>query len=75
MINCGRNPKLATVRIVFNCFLAFVSPLPLISAQTPDDVPVIQITKEDSTIQFAVKASVSIEGTFDKWDATLTYPS
>jgi len=45
-----------------------------IEAQTPD-VPVIQITKEGSTIRFAVKASVSIEGTFDKWDATITYPS
>ena len=45
-----------------------------IEAQTPPDVPVIQITKEGSTIRFAVKASVSIEGTFDKWDATITYP-
>jgi polyisoprenoid-binding protein YceI len=44
-------------------------------AQTSASVPVIQITKEGSTVRFAVKASVSIEGTFDKWDATLTYPS
>ena len=46
-----------------------------IEAQTPTDVPVIQITKEGSSVRFAVKASVSIEGTFDKWDATITYPS
>jgi polyisoprenoid-binding protein YceI len=46
-----------------------------IEAQTPADVPVIQITKEGSSVRFAVKASVSIEGTFDKWDATITYPS
>jgi polyisoprenoid-binding protein YceI len=46
-----------------------------VEAQTPGDVPVIQITKEGSSVRFAVKASVSIEGTFDKWDATLTYPS
>jgi polyisoprenoid-binding protein YceI len=46
-----------------------------IAAQTPTDVPVIQITKEGSSVRFAVKASVSIEGTFDKWDATITYPS
>src|SRR5215469_6610266 len=46
-----------------------------IEAQTSTDVPVIQITKEGSTVRFAVKASVSIEGTFDKWDATITYPS
>jgi polyisoprenoid-binding protein YceI len=46
-----------------------------VEAQTPNNVPVIEITKEGSSIRFAVKASVSIEGTFDKWDATLTYPS
>jgi len=46
-----------------------------IRAQTPADVPVFTITKDDSSIRFGVKASVSIEGTFDKWDATLTFPS
>jgi polyisoprenoid-binding protein YceI len=46
-----------------------------IEAQTPANVPVIQIMKEGSSVRFAVKASVSIEGTLDKWDATLTYPS
>ena len=48
---------------------------PGIEAQTPADIPVIQITKEGSSVRFAVKASVSIEGTFDKWEATITYPS
>jgi polyisoprenoid-binding protein YceI len=28
-----------------------------------------------STVKFSVKASVAIEGTFDKWDATLTFTS
>jgi polyisoprenoid-binding protein YceI len=37
--------------------------------------PVFEFTKEDSSIKFNVKASVAIAGTFDKWDATLTYPS
>jgi len=46
-----------------------------IGAQTPADVPILKITKDDSSIRFGVKASVSIEGTFDKWDATLTFPS
>ncbi len=46
-----------------------------VEAQTPGNIPVIQITKEGSSVRFAVKASVSIEGTFDKWDATLTFPS
>ena len=34
-----------------------------------------QITPEDSSIKFYVKASVAIDGTFDKWDATLTFTS
>ena len=34
-----------------------------------------QITPLQSTIKFGVDASVSIEGTFDKWDATLTVTS
>jgi polyisoprenoid-binding protein YceI len=46
-----------------------------VEAQTPGNVPAIQFTKEGSSVRFAVKASVSIEGTLDKWDATLTYPS
>lgn len=44
-------------------------------AQAPADVPVFKITPVKSTIKFGVKASVPIEGTFDKWDATLTYTS
>jgi polyisoprenoid-binding protein YceI len=45
-----------------------------IEAQT-SAVPVFKIMEDQSTIKFAVKASVSIQGTFDKWEATLTYPS
>jgi polyisoprenoid-binding protein YceI len=44
-------------------------------AQAPADIPVIKVSPVGSTIKFAVKASVSIEGTFDKWDATLTFTS
>jgi polyisoprenoid-binding protein YceI len=53
-------------------FLCFASG---VSSQTPADLPVFKITTEDSSVKFAVKASVAIEGTFDKWDATLTYTS
>ena len=38
-------------------------------------VPVFRITTEGSSIKFSVKASVAINGTFDKWDATLTFTS
>ena len=40
---------------------------------TRAQAPVFVITPEDSSISFSVKASVSIEGTFDKWKATLTF--
>src|SRR5258708_10338304 len=45
---------------------------PLAQAQAP--VFVISPPPQ-STIKFNVKASVAIEGTFDKWDATLTFTS
>jgi polyisoprenoid-binding protein YceI len=45
---------------------------PLAQAQAP--VFVISPPPQ-STIKFSVKASVAIEGTFDKWDATLTFAS
>ena len=37
--------------------------------------PVFTITPEESDIKFFVKASVAIDGKFDKWEATLTFPS
>jgi len=52
-----------------------VLPLPIIPAQDTAGVPVFKITPVKSTIKFNVKASVPIEGTFEKWDATLTFTS
>jgi polyisoprenoid-binding protein YceI len=40
---------------------------------TRAEAPVFAITREDSSIKFFVKASVALQGTFDKWDATLTF--
>jgi polyisoprenoid-binding protein YceI len=63
------------MRLAVVCFLASAV-LPSVSrAQAPDGVPVIKIMKEDSSIKFHVKASVAIDGTFDKWDATATMTS
>jgi polyisoprenoid-binding protein YceI len=48
------------------------------SAAPPQDsaaIPVFKITPVESKIKFGVKASVPIEGTFEKWDATLTFTS
>jgi polyisoprenoid-binding protein YceI len=53
------------------CIL-FVSATP---ARAPDGVPVFKINPDESTIKFHVDASVAIDGTFDKWDATLTFTS
>ena len=39
------------------------------------EAPVFTITPVDSTIKFDVEASVSIQGKFDKWDASLTFTS
>ena len=44
-------------------------------AQTPAEVPVFKVTPVKSTIKFAVKASVPIEGYFQKWDASFTVTS
>jgi polyisoprenoid-binding protein YceI len=56
--------------------------LPLLAASallpplTQAQAPVFVISPPpQSTIKFNVKASVAIEGTFDKWDATLTFAS
>jgi polyisoprenoid-binding protein YceI len=37
--------------------------------------PVFKIAPEEITVKFYVKASVELQGNFDKWDATLTFPS
>ena len=39
------------------------------------EVPVFRVTPVESAINFSVKASVAIEGTFEKWDATLSFAS
>jgi polyisoprenoid-binding protein YceI len=65
----------AVMRLAILCLLACVLSPSLPQAQAPNGVPIIEIMKEDSSIKFQVKASVKIEGTFDKWDATATMTS
>jgi polyisoprenoid-binding protein YceI len=48
---------------------------PAFPVQDASGIPVFKVTPVKSTIKFAVKASVPIEGSFDKWDAALTYTS
>jgi polyisoprenoid-binding protein YceI len=51
----------------------------LVSAMLPSisraQAPVFAITPEESDVKFFVKASVAIDGKFNKWEATLTFPS
>src|SRR5215469_17243714 len=44
-------------------------------AQSSQEAPAYKITPVLSTIKFKVKASIRIEGTFERWDATLAFTS
>jgi polyisoprenoid-binding protein YceI len=59
------------MRLAFLCLLVSVM-LPTVSRA---QAPVFAITPEESDVKFFVKASVAIDGKFNKWDATLTFPS
>ncbi len=63
------------MRLVIFCLLTSGLSPSMTQGQAPAEVPIIKITKEDSSIKFHVKASVAIDGTFDKWDATATMTS
>jgi polyisoprenoid-binding protein YceI len=63
---------LCGIRLAVLCLLASAVLPSLSQAQ---DVPVFEVNHADSTIKFNVKASVAIEGTFEKWDAGLTFTS
>jgi len=60
------------MRTALLCLLASAL---LPSVSRAQGVPVFSITQADSSVKFSVKASVAIDGTFDKWNATLTFTS
>src|SRR3984957_6906938 len=64
--------RLAGMRLVAVCLLASALIPSLSRAQ---EAPVFAITPVESSIKFDVQATVAIDGTFDKWDATLTFAS
>ena len=45
------------------------------SSTQAQEAPVFAITQAESSIKFYVKASIAIQGTFDRWDATLRFSS
>jgi polyisoprenoid-binding protein YceI len=75
MRNHEQNCRLASTRISLITLLACLLFSRVVPSQDTSGVPVFKITPVKSTIKFAVKASVPIEGTFEKWDATLTFTS
>jgi polyisoprenoid-binding protein YceI len=56
---------------VFLCLL-LPAVLPTVSQEKG---PVFEFDKQKSSMKFSVKASVAIDGTFEKWDATMTFPT
>ena len=63
---------LSSMRLTVLCLLVSAALPSLCRAQ---EAPVFAITPEDSKITFYVKASVALEGTFNKWHATMTFTS
>jgi polyisoprenoid-binding protein YceI len=66
----GKDQRLR-MKLAILCLLT----LSLLPSMSQAQVPVFQIDHATSTVKFNVSASVPISGTFDKWDATLTFTS
>jgi len=63
---------LISMRLAVLCLLASGA---LPSLSRAQEAPVFKIMTEDSSVKFAVKSSVAVNDTADKWDATLTFAS
>ncbi len=53
----------------------FILASAVLPSLSQEQAPVFVITPVESKVKFDVEASVAIEGTFDKWEATLTFTS
>jgi len=63
------------MRIATVCLVASALVTPAIRTQDNSGVPVFEVAPLESKVNFDVEASVPIQGTFDKWKATLTFAS
>jgi polyisoprenoid-binding protein YceI len=68
-----KRPQLA-LRIVL-CLLVTLMFSSATKAQSSQEAPTYKITPVISKVKFNVKASIPLEGTFEKWDATLAFTS
>jgi polyisoprenoid-binding protein YceI len=66
-MNCSGKIRFAAATLV--------TVLGLAAAPVHAQAPVYKILPVSSSIRFNVKASVALVGNFEKWDATLTFPS
>jgi polyisoprenoid-binding protein YceI len=67
--------KVNFMKMRYLAFLSVLAAAMLLAPLSLAQVPVFTITPAQSTIKFNVKASVPLEGHFDKWDANLTFSS
>jgi len=63
--------RFSGMQLAILCLLASAA-LPTLSQE---ETPVFVLTPEESKITFYIKSSVALEGTFKKWDATMTFTS
>jgi polyisoprenoid-binding protein YceI len=64
------------MKMKYTALLLLFAAATFLTSLAQAQVPVFVISPPpQSTVKFSVKASVAIEGTFDKWDATLTFAS
>ncbi|HMD41140.1 MAG TPA: YceI family protein [Candidatus Acidoferrum sp.] len=75
MTTALQKPTLISVRLTTLSLLALSLFASTTQSQDTAAIPIFQVTPSESTIKFGVKASVSLEGTFEKWDATLAFTS
>jgi polyisoprenoid-binding protein YceI len=69
-----KNPRQLVLEIVL-ILLATLLFSSVTQAQSSEGAPVFKVTPVVSKITFYVKSSVDLEGTFEKWDATLAFTS
>ena len=67
--------KLRPMRLTIACLVVSALFPSLTKAQAPTGAPFSRLRTVDSSVKFDVQASVAIDGTFDKWNATLTFTS
>ncbi len=69
-----RRQNILRMQLTILCLLVCAL-IPFASRAQAQAGPVLKIAQKDSSVKFFVKASVALAGSFEKWDATLTFAS